>query len=152
MENQYHLAQFNIAIPLNPLDSPEMKEFMDALDNINKLAEESNGFVWRLKGSDDSNSTDCKSEEYPDAILTLSVWKDVDSLKEFVYKSHHASYMAKRSQWFAKHDNDIPYQVLWWIRNDHTPTIKEAVDKIKFLKEHGPSIDAFTFRSPFSNP
>ena len=149
MEQQYHLAQFNLAIPVAPLNSPEMVEFMNGLATINSLAEESTGFVWRLKGDDDSNSTDCTSEEFPNAILTLSVWKDLDSLKEFVYKSHHASYMAKRSQWFVKHDNDTPYQVLWWVQDGHTPTIIEAVNKLKHLKEYGPSRDAFTFRTSF---
>lgn len=149
---EYHLAQFNLAIPVSPLDSPDMTEFMNALASINTLAEQSQGFIWRLIGGDTSNSTDCTSDEYPNAILTLSVWDDVESLREFVYKSHHASYMAKRSQWFTKHESDVPYQVLWWVRKGHNPTVTEAVNKLKYLKENGATDKAFTFRSTFPRP
>ena len=46
----YQLAQINIATLKAPLDSPELKDFVDNLDRINALAEGSDGFVWRLKG------------------------------------------------------------------------------------------------------
>ena len=133
-----------------------MAEFMSALGAINTLAEQSPGYVWRLTGGDSTdcttNSTDCKSEEFPNAILTLSVWENVESLKEFVFKSHHASYMAKRSQWFVKHESDTPYQVLWYLPKGHNPSIGEAVNKLKYLKENGATDKAFTFRSTFPRP
>ena len=47
---KYELAQLNIASLKAPLDSPELKDFVDNLDRINALAEASPGFVWRLKG------------------------------------------------------------------------------------------------------
>jgi len=36
----YHLAQLNIAQLIAPLDSPELKDFVDNLDRINALAEQ----------------------------------------------------------------------------------------------------------------
>ena len=48
--SNYRLAQLNIAALKAPLDSPELKDFVDNLDRINALAEDSAGFVWRLKG------------------------------------------------------------------------------------------------------
>ena len=52
--SQYQLVQLNIAKMKEPLESPSMADFVANLDRINTLAEQSAGFVWRLK--DDSGS------------------------------------------------------------------------------------------------
>ena len=44
------LAQLNIALAKYPLDAPEIKDFVDNLDLINGVAENSVGFVWRCPG------------------------------------------------------------------------------------------------------
>jgi hypothetical protein len=49
----YILAQLNIARMLEPLDSPVMADFVNALERINALADSSVGFVWRLLGEGD---------------------------------------------------------------------------------------------------
>lgn len=52
----YQIAQINIARMKGVnINDPIMKEFVDNLDRINKLAESSEGFVWRLK--DETNNT-----------------------------------------------------------------------------------------------
>ena len=45
-----HLAEFNIARIRYPLDDPRMAEFVDNVERVNKLAEQIEGFVWRLAG------------------------------------------------------------------------------------------------------
>ena len=45
----YELAQLNIAIMREPLESPGMADFVANLARINALAEDSVGFVWRLQ-------------------------------------------------------------------------------------------------------
>ena len=44
----YHLAQLNIAQMNAPLDDPTMLGFVEQIDRINALAEQSPGFIWRL--------------------------------------------------------------------------------------------------------
>jgi hypothetical protein len=44
----YELAQLNIALMKEPLESPRMADFVANLERINALAESSPGFVWRL--------------------------------------------------------------------------------------------------------
>lgn len=44
------IAQLNIAQPLAPIDSPDLKDFADNIERINTLAEASEGFIWRLTG------------------------------------------------------------------------------------------------------
>ena len=43
-----YLAQVNIAKMIDEIDSPIMADFVNNLDRINALAENSPGFVWRL--------------------------------------------------------------------------------------------------------
>ena len=48
----YHLTQANVARFKASLNDPLMKEFTDFLEPVNKLAEESPGFIWRLTDDD----------------------------------------------------------------------------------------------------
>src|ERR1039458_6450614 len=42
------LAQFNVALPREPLDAPLLADFVTALAPVNAAADASPGFVWRL--------------------------------------------------------------------------------------------------------
>jgi Domain of unknown function (DUF3291) len=96
----WHIAQLNVATALYPLDDERMAEFMGLLDSINALAENSPGFVWRLK-SDQGDATDLKVTDDPKFIVNMSVWHSVEALSDFAYKSAHRMVMAKRRQWFV---------------------------------------------------
>ena len=52
----FHIAQVNLGRPRGPLDSELMREFMEALDSVNAVADDSPGFVWRLQ-TDEGNAT-----------------------------------------------------------------------------------------------
>jgi len=43
----YELAQVNVAPMRAPLGSPELASFVAAIDPILRLAQQSDGFVWR---------------------------------------------------------------------------------------------------------
>ena len=47
---------------------------------------------------------------------------------------------------------DGPILVLWWVPVGHIPTVAEALDRLRHLAQHGPSPEAFTFRTPFPAP
>ncbi|MGH9969484.1 MAG: DUF3291 domain-containing protein, partial [Pyrinomonadaceae bacterium] len=42
------------------------------------------------------------------------------------------------------------YIVLWWIRAGHIPSLDEARERLAFLRCHGPTPWAFTFKTQFS--
>jgi hypothetical protein len=144
----YHLAQLNIAILKEPLDSPTLTEFVENLDRINALAESSAGYIWRLK-SDDNNATGFRPLG-EDTLVNMSVWQDVESLNEYVYNTAHTDIMRKRRQWFEKMTE--MYMVLWWVPQGHQPEINEALEKLEWLRQHGPGPQAFTFHNPFPHP
>jgi Domain of unknown function (DUF3291) len=144
----YELAQLNIATLAAPLDSPVLADFVANLDRINAVAESSPGFRWRLTG-EDNNATSLRPMG-DDVIVNMSVWKDVESLRDYVYRSVHTDVMRRRKEWFERMRD--AYVVLWWVPEGHRPTINEALVRLKQLRESGPTEDAFTFRSAFAPP
>ena len=63
----YELAQLNIALMKEPLESPRMADFVANLDRVNALAESSPGFVWRLK-TEEGNATALRAGPTSDAF------------------------------------------------------------------------------------
>ena len=145
----WHLAQANIGRAVAPMDHPALAEFMALLDPINALAEETPGFVWRLK-SDSGNATDIPVNGDPRVILNMSVWESADALFDFVYRSRHAPLLARRREWFEKPDR--LHMVLWWVEAGHRPTVAEALARLDLLAELGPTPDAFAFKQRFPAP
>lgn len=89
---EHHIAQVNIALPAQPLDTPLLAEFVAALDPVNAIADASPGFVWRLQTENG------------------------------------------------------------WIPAGQLPAVGDAEQRVRHLREHGPTPHAFTFRTPFPAP
>jgi len=145
-----HLAQLNIAEALHPMDDPRMGGFTSRIETINALADRSPGFIWRMVDDDDSLDG-ALGIRFPggseDMIVNMSVWADVMSLYNFVYKTAHLKLIDGKTDWF-----ETPIQkhmVLWWVEDGHIPTLDEARQKLEALRENGPASDAFSFASPF---
>jgi Domain of unknown function (DUF3291) len=145
----YQLAQLNIGIIRGPMDSPVMADFAANLNRINALAEQTPGFVWRLQ-TDDGDATALRPFENESMLVNMSVWRDADALRRFVYRSDHVDIMRRRAQWFERMSE--AFLVLWWVPEGHRPSIGEAVARLQTLRRHGPTAQAFTFRQPFPPP
>jgi hypothetical protein len=142
----YELAQMNVARLRAPLDSPQLADFVDALDSINALADAAPGFVWRLEDDLVATTSSPLGDDY---VVNFSVWRDAPSLLTFVYRSDHASVMKRRREWFEKTD---VYLVLWWVSRGHRPTTEEGVARLELLRGSGPTQGAFTFGKLFPAP
>jgi hypothetical protein len=147
--SDWQLAQMNIARLVAPQGDPRVQEFFDLLDRVNALADAAPGFVWRLIG-DGANATDLQVTVDPRLIVNMSVWADADALFNYVYKSGHTPVMAKRRDWFERFEG--AYQVLWWVRAGHRPTVDEGFSRLWHLETFGPTQQAFTFKARFPNP
>jgi len=144
----WQLAQLNVGRTLAPLDTPQLADFVNQLDEINALAEASPGFVWRLVGAS-GNATDVRPADDPDLLVNMSVWTSPEALFDYVYKSMHTKVMARRREWF--HRIEV-FQVLFWVPTGHRPSVAEALDRLRVLRERGPSPEAFTFKQRFPPP
>lgn len=145
----YQLAQINVARLVAPIDDPRIADFVAQLDSVNKLAEASSGFVWRLK-SDAGNATDVPYNDDPLTIVNMSVWESVQALKNFTYQSHHVNVLRDRAKWFEK--MALPYYCLWWVPAGHVPTVFEARERLEHYQKHGPTPQAFWFSQLFPAP
>ena len=124
-----------------------MGEFLAALDPVNHIADRSPGFVWRLRSDAGHGATSMRDGAYS-LIVNVSVWESYDALHAFVYRSPHGAYLRRRSRWFQP--TPQPSTALWWVHADHRPTVEEALRRLRYLKAHGPSPQAFTLRRRFA--
>jgi hypothetical protein len=146
----HQLAQLNIGRILYPIDSPQMAGFTNNLDTINALADSSDCFVWRLVGDGGNDATSLRPFEDDTILVNMSVWQNLEGLKNYVYKSAHTDFLKKRAEWF-EHIRDV-IVVLWWIPTGHIPTVTEAKERLEHLRTHGSSEFAFSFREAFPAP
>lgn len=138
-----NLAQFNIAKMKGLIDSSIMDGFRNSLDYVNAIAEKSPGFIWRLKDeSGDATNIKVFNDEY--LIVNMSVWKDIDSLFNYVYHSDHVEYFKRRKEWF--HKMEKMHMVLWPVPEDHFPSPEEGKERLEHLIKHGESDYAFSFK------
>ena len=146
---EYHLAQVNIAKFRLSQEHPVNADFINNLDRVNAVAESQPGFIWRFTGSG-NNALDVQAFDDPKLVVNMSVWSDIHSLVNFVYRNDdHKLFMQRRKEWFDKIEF---YMVLWWIESDRKPTIEEAKLRLELLRNNGPTYSAFTFKQPFSAP
>src|SRR5215472_15959724 len=137
----YDLAQVNIARLAYDLDSPELTDFVTALDPVNAAADVAPGFVWRLQ-TEDGNTTSvaafaADAGDGVRVITNMSTWRDVESLAAFVYGPMHAVIMRRRREWFLPIQK--AYMACWWVPSGHRPTIAEAEDRVALLRAYGPT-------------
>jgi hypothetical protein len=147
--SNYHLAQINIARMLAPIEDPIMAEFVAQLPPVNALADASPGFVWRLQ-TEEGDATSLKVYDDDMIIVNMSVWENVETLREYAYRSSHTGVMKYRTKWFKKFDG--PYMALWWIPAGHLPSPQEGMERLEHLRTNGNSPYAFSFKNIFPAP
>jgi len=135
-----HIAQLNIGRVRYALDDPRMADFMNNLDRINALAEKSPGFVWRMTG-EGNNNMDVTREDDPGMNYNLSVWRSVEELEHFVWKTVHVRFYNRKAEWFPQMTE--PHFVMWPVAEGSEPTLDEALERLEVLRRNGSSDQAF---------
>lgn len=143
----------NIAWMHGRITDPVMSGLASRIEEIYKLADQSQGFVWRLTDAEITPETLEPFESvFPgfqrDKLLyNMSVWKSVEDLRAYTFASAHAELLNDRYRWIDKIAGASV--VLWWIAEGTLPTISESVERWRFLQANGPTPHAFTMRHPF---
>ena len=140
------IAQVNIALPREPLDSPALAEFVANLEPVNALADAAPGFVWRLE-DESGDATSIRAFDDERLIINMSVWESIEALWEFVYSGRHLEVMRRRREWMTRIAGT--YMCLWWVPRGHLPTVEEAKRRLERLEHRGPTRDAFTFKQRY---
>jgi len=140
------LAQVNVALARAPLDSPVMAGFLKAFGDVNWLADQSAGFVWRLLPQHGHVTFGPLGDD--EVIVTLSVWSDFAALQQYVYRSGHALFMQRRNRWFVPIGGFTT--AMWWIADGERPTVEDGLARLNQLRDRGPTPSAFSLRRQFS--
>ncbi|MBZ5521889.1 MAG: DUF3291 domain-containing protein [Acidobacteriia bacterium] len=160
------VAFATFAILQEPYGHPTVQEFDDRTPDVFKEAEGSEGFIARAKevnGSELSNFerdwgawgpfrvprfyTLGRETNTDQRASTISLWKDLPSVFQFVYAGLHLEAFKKRTQWFKK--PEWPTYAIWWVEDDHIPTWEEASRMLEQLHDEGPSPIVFDFKACF---
>lgn len=148
----HQLAEFNVARLRRPLDHAETAEFVAALEPINAIAERTPGFVWRLVDDEGQSSSYVRIPGVDDPLLIVnySVWRDVESLRHYVYRSGHASYLRRRREWFEPPSEAS--LVCWWTPAGEVDDLATAYARLQRLRREGPSPDGWSLNDPRPRP
>jgi hypothetical protein len=139
----WELAQVNVARMRVPLDAPEMAGFVATIDPVLRLAEESDGFVWRYADGHGRGVT-VEADGDDTMVVNLSVWTSYEALHAFTYRSAHGAFIRQRDTWFVA--TQKPSTALWWVPTGTRPTLGEALLRLQVLRRYGPSPRAFGVR------
>ena len=139
-----HLAEFNFGTLKYDWDDPRVADFVNALDQVNGLAAQMPGFVWRLSDDDmDAAQTDPEGAlgGNPRLASTLSVWENVEALEHFVWNTVHRIFYGRKAEWYDAVGNGN--LVLWWVPKGHRPSAAEGMARWHHMMNHGNSNQAF---------
>lgn len=135
-----HLAQFNIGHMTYDLEDPRMADFNRGIDMLNRIAERSEGFVWKYEtGVGGVVQEDVDNN--PNILVNMTVWDSFESFQHFVWNTLHKHFVNRKSEWFTP--LDTAHFVMWWIPEGHKPTLDEAREKLELLRRDGSTDAAF---------
>ena len=148
-----HLAQVNIAWMHGAIDDPVMLGLASRVEEMNRLAESSKGFVWRLPGAEITNEMlDAFNSDFPGfqkdrLFYNMSIWESLEDLRAYTFGSDHAEMLNNRHQWIDRIEGASV--ALWWIPIGCRPSVAESVERFRSIRIHGPTAEAFTLRKAF---
>lgn len=140
----YYLAQVNVAKMLAPMHDPMMQDFVNNEARINAIAYQHEGFIWQLE------EKDLAIDVFKDKslIINISVWKSIETLFDYTYRSGHAEIFKRKKEWFSK--MKLMHMAFWYIPEGYKPTLQDAKNRLDYLNKYGDTPYAFGFKSKFS--
>ncbi len=151
------LAFFTLGVLKEPVGAAAVQGFVDRLAAVYTRADGSDGFFARSIRDVETWEHSwgpvvvpaCAPQGLPPTqiAMTLSLWRDLESVVGFSYAGEHGEALSRRAEWFQR--GPWPGFVAWWVDADHRPNWAEAVERIDRLHAEGPTPTAFNFRQPF---
>jgi hypothetical protein len=153
------IAFFTLGVLRAPVGDALVQGFVDRIGEVYVAAEGSAGFfdrsVRNLQTWEHSWGPVIAPKCVPSGLaltqlaMTLTLWRDLESVAAFSYHGAHREALSKRSDWFKS--GSWPSYVAWWVEGQHQPNWSEAVDRIDQLHVNGSTPTAFSFRQPFDS-
>lgn len=138
------VAHINWGRLRHPFDDPRVAEFADNVPKVNRIAERSPGFVWRMEDEEAQVAIHDPEGRLLGAervIFTCSMWDDVAAFAHFVRNTLHGRFLSRRTEWFEPMEG--PSHVIWPVDANHRPDLEEAIEKIEEFRANGPSASVY---------
>jgi uncharacterized protein DUF3291 len=137
-----------------PSGHPQVKGFEERIELTFAAAEATPGFIGypgatHLTQDDPAFADSSFTPPGAESAMTISLWKDLESVYAFAYSGLHGESLRLRKEWFVSPPLGPTYTV-WWVGDGHEPTWFEARECQWHLHAYGPTPHAFTFHMPFA--
>jgi Domain of unknown function (DUF3291) len=159
VQEKARIAFYTLGVLKEPVGHAVVQGFVDRIGDVYAAAEGSSGFFER-------SVRDVQTWEHswgpiivPKCIpgdlpatklaMTLSLWRDLESVAAFAYRGVHREALSHRAEWFNV--GRWPTYAAWWVPADHRPNWAEAAIRVDHLHQQGPGPTAFTFRQPYDS-
>lgn len=109
------------------------------MEEMNSLAERSAGFVWRWRGSDAKPDAlhafaDCFVPFEPERLFyNMSVWKSIECLREYVFKTAHVEMLRAKRSWIDAFDR-APWRCGGFLSAIVRPWLNPSADCVRFRR------------------
>lgn len=153
---RHHLAIYNFGIHVAPHGDPAIDGFVNREPLNFEAANRARGFVARSGYDGEPGPESWGVQVFPRFLegsgresgpSSLSLWDSIESLMAFSYSGIHAEALKHARRWNVR--QQWPPLVLFWVEAGHKPEWAEAVMRFEHLADHGPSVQAFTFKQAF---
>jgi hypothetical protein len=146
--NLAFVAIYTVGRLKHPNEHPASREFFDVGDEVIRQAAKTGHLIKEFSPNRVLFPEKAiKGEGSP--ILTLTVWKSIQSLYRFTYSGQHMQALRDRKKWFGSLQERQPNYVVWWTEKVTDVSWKEAFKRYDFYIQHGPDPFAFDLKQVF---
>jgi len=154
----FRLAAYTFNRFLDRYQSDRVKGFRDAEPGAFAAMDRAEGFIARSGYDGEDGPESWGPQVFPKywvdngdgfAPSTLSVWRSIEALMAATYHGVHGDAFRNGADWHVR-PTPFPAYVIWWVPEDHRPDWIEAVSRLEWLGDNGPTPKAFSFKTAFT--
>jgi hypothetical protein len=130
-----------------PYDHPESRGFFEMGNKVMRQPFLSENMIEEFSSDGVPIPEEAKGDGYP--VLTLTVWKSLQSLYGFTYSGKHSQALRNRSKWMEPYQEGHLSHVVWWTDEVKDVSWEEAFKRYRYYIEHGSTPYAFDLKQAF---
>ncbi|MEK5175300.1 DUF3291 domain-containing protein [Heyndrickxia sp. FSL W8-0496] len=131
----------------HPYDHPISREFYEMGYKVMRQASLSGNMIEEFSAEGVPFPEEAKGDGYP--VLTLTVWKSLQSLYQFTYSGRHSQALRSRRRWMEPYQDKHLSYVVWWTEKVRDVSWEEAFKRYNYYKQNGSTSFAFDFKQAF---
>lgn len=131
----------------HPYDHPVSREFYEMGYKVMRQAYLSGDIIDEFSSDGLPFPEEAKGKGYP--VLTLTVWKSLQSLYRFTYSGKHSQALRNRRKWMEPYQEKHLSYVVWWTDKVQDVSWEDAFKRYTYYNENGSTPFAFDFKRAF---